>query len=456
MTKKRNTIAKLVLCVTLATIMVLSAALPAMASPAANYSSGSSSASPARAAITKILKMPLNTPVPTNATFVFKFEKTGMGEPLDSTDTAKAGMPAINNVTITMGGDNDPGISIFNNNGVKQAVKESANFLDGMIGTVWGNGVGIYKYTVYENLVIPNPSSIPGVDDEFAWAVYSGAIYDVEIWVDEDSGKTLFPKFAVMITKPGYIDEYYGTGGGLKVDPTPGGKNEYPDEITIEDDFSQAIFTNRYWKTDGGGPLDPDKSALTITKVVKGLGEDLGDDEFLFNVKVTQSTVIPQIQEYLAKIIDKNNADVTATRNPGLAQQGFIPFTSGTEKSGIMMIGGDKLVFVNLHIGSDVEVTEAATDTYIPSYTRTFPANAEFHGLAKSALGFPSSGDPGAHYTLAGANTNIVTFTNNRAGATPTGIGVDNLPYFAFLGVVLVSLAGYMVYKYRRNSKYDA
>jgi hypothetical protein len=122
---------------------------------------------------------------------------------------------------------------------------------------------------------------------------------------------------------------------------------------------------------------------------------------------------------------------------------------------------GQRLAFVGVHIGSDVGAIEKAYEGYIPAYVRTFPLSGTGGSTSFEAIGdntrygFPMSHDPGAHYTLAGVRTNLATFTNTRAGATPTGIGVDGLPYIVLIGLALAGLVGYVVVRIRQEGAYE-
>ena len=454
---KNNKRFKMITSIALALLLCLNMALPALA---ADYSEGTDAANPARAALTKILKMPVETPTPT-ANFIFTFDKVGMNEPTDNSTTALAGMPTIPNMTINYTGAAGDGTTIIDGD-VKNVVKQTGNFLASITPAMWVNGEGVYKYTVTESTT----SNIPIGDPDLEWATYSTASYDVEIWIDRDSTGTLFPRYVVVRIIPGSEDEYYidnGTPANGKVDPTPdGGKTTPGTPPTIEEDFSQVIFTNNYWKTDGGGPTDPETSALEIIKSITGIGSD-PTKYFTFSVKVTLSSAIPPtaIQTYKAYVMLGSNV-VTSAANGTMsgtdATGGYFMFTSGTERTGINLTNDQRLVFVDLPIGSNVEVFETADTQYRPSYQRTFAGTGEFTAAVNTTFGFPRPGtgtgyDPGPHRTIAGASANKATFTNTRSGATPTGILVDNLPYIALLGLSLVSLVGLVAYKSRKRAR---
>jgi hypothetical protein len=462
MTSKRKQILSVVTSIALAMILCLGMALPAFA---ASYSEGTDSTNPAQAAITKVFKMPKGTPTP-ESKFVFVFEKVGMNDPLDT--TKNNGMPDINgNNTIDVNFDSgeEPAGGTFINGDTKSVVKESANFLDGMIGSsYWGNGEGIYIYKVYEAQRPASYITLTGAEQEGEY--FSEAVYTVEIWVEADENDILFPKYvAVKITEN--VDEYYedGTEGDEKVDPTPGGPKEKPGDPTIDDDFSQVIFTNKYWASDGGGTTDPTKTALEIEKKIRGNGADT-TLYFDFNVTVTQPSVIKDQQIYKAYVFNTNNQNVTNIKNYAdldlVNDQDyngyFIEFKSGEEKV-ISLTNNQRLVFVDLHVASNVEVWEDAADGYTARYVNSFGDNAGTEYKATAAnmnWGYPlNSADAGSHIINAG-NNNLSSFTNNRTGAAPMGISMENLPFVILIGFGVLALAGFAVFSFRKRTKNEA
>ena len=428
---------KLLTSIALLLVLSLSIALPAFA-----YSTGTDASHPAQAAITKVFTMPVGTTTPA-ATFTFTFTPIGIDG-----ETNSAGMPSISPKTASFTAGE---AATFVDGGVKSVAKETADILSGLTSVSWPSP-GVYTYMVQETA-----SGITIGDPAKEGEVYSTAMYEIEIWVGEDDEGNLFAKYVNAKTVDGYIDEYYdGTPGGEKVDPTPGGVNQVPG-TTIEDDFSQVIFTNKYWKTAGGGEEDPNMTALEIIKKVTGNGADLGQ-YFTFNVKVTQPSIITTgTQTYKACVLDANGNIVTASENyAGTISNGCFVFTSGMPLT-VNLKDGQRLAFVDLHVGSVVEAEEAAADGYTPKYQRTFAGTSVYTATgANMAWGFPrASEDNGPHYAEDGANHNIATFTNTRAGATPTGIAVDDLPYVALIAVGLIALIGYVVVKSRRRNATD-
>jgi len=447
MSGKHNSTVKLILCIALAAMMLFSVALPVLA-----YSSGDPS-KPADAAITKRLKMPINTGIPADAIFTFTFKAVGKDGGTDVT-----GMPAIPPVAA----DLTSGAWTYTDpvdGGVYYAVKETPDFISGI--TTPFPGPGIYTYRVSETANCINIS-----DGTKEGAIYSSTQYDIELWVDEDEDNpgVYYVKFVDAKTVKGFIDEYYpGDPGGSKVDPTPGGSKQV-DKTTIEDDFSQVIFTNSYWKSGGGGTEYPEQTALEIVKVITGNGANL-TDRFSFDVTVIQPSVIDPAtpaQTYQVCVMNTAGQLITsATHYTGTINgNGFFTVTSGV-KFTVSLTNGERLAFVDLHVGSSVQVEEAATANYKAKYERTFEGTTVFTAPDKNtAWGFPrtagTSPDAGPHYIRDGAGANIATFTNMRTGATPTGVRVDDLPYIVLIGAAIAGLATYAAVKARKGAKNDA
>ena len=447
MTTKRISTPKLFLSIAMVVVLSLSLLLTALAGP---WSEGTGSGNPAKAALTKLFKTPVNTTNP-GGSFRFVFTPLGMVENDVLITTNIATMPPIPQQTISIAAGAAPAdTTVFAVGDSISYVKESGDFLATLGPASWGNGEGIYRYRVEE---VEAQSNIPIVNSLKETAVYSQAWYEIEIWVVEDPvTKLLYAKYVygkIVVTR---VDEFYEGEDPGKLDPTPGGKNEHI-TVTIEDDFSQIIFTNKYWKTDGD--KEAKKTALEVTKTINGAGAVL-TTYFNFTITVTQSSVIKPQQSYMAYVLDSSNNIVTdaqgrnGTYDGYEGANGYFTFVSGTPKT-ISLTNGQRLGFVDLHVGSLVAVQEAANNEYTPKYQRTFTtAQQEFTGVAGSPWGFPRNTEPldvGPHYIEEGFNHNIVKYTNTRTGATPTGLDVDDLPYVILISLAIVGLAGFVAYK---------
>ena len=484
MTKKRNSIAKLILCAVLTAMMMLSVALPIMADDPKPYSSGTSASDPAKAALTKIFMMPINTNTPP-ATFTFDIEPIGINEgsdiskmPVLGTPNAAPNTERIGSVSVSFTANQT---STFDYNGTRYLVAQTPDILAGLDpakdGTPWNaGGAGIYKYHITENQttsVITLNTDLDYTGEEFTY--YSQAEYDIEIWVEEDEFGVLFPMYIVGYYVKGAPGEYYkedDIDNGDKLDPTPGDEEftkETPDEIG--ELRSQIIFTNRYWKTDGPTNPDPDVNALEVTKQVTGNNPNF-DQYYTFNVKVFTPDAVGAPGTYKAYIVDKDGNYVSLSApNPNAALKAgtsvapapaadYIEFNSGVAKN-VELKHGERLVFFDLEVGAKVEANETIITGARVKYNHTFGPNGGIDFTmpvgTTGTWGFPvNTDDVGPHYTEEGAGANIATFYNNMSGNPPTGISIDNLPYIMILGIAIAGFIGFVVIKFRKNTKHDA
>ena len=298
---------------------------------------------------------------------------------------------------------------------------------------------------------------------------YSPAEYELEIWVEEDENGILYARYIVGYYVAGTPDEYYpDTPGDGKLDPTPG--TVIPgDPEEIGENYSDLIFTNRYWKTDGKPGPDPDVNALEIKKLVTGNNPNLSTYyTFSVTVKTPDAVGATTPKTYNAYVADKdgNYVDLDATGNPNTKSgtsttpaADYITFTSGIAGE-VQLKHDERLVFFDLEVGSEVLVYETIATNARVKYSRTFSNPGVDFNMpigTSDTWGFPRNpGDVGPHYTIEGVRGNIATFTNNMSGNPPTGISVDNLPYIVLISVVIVGFVAFVVIKSRKNAKHDA
>ncbi|MCL2300991.1 MAG: hypothetical protein FWC27_12685 [Firmicutes bacterium] len=425
---------KPLVCAALVMALCFGAALPALA---ADLSEGTE-ASPAQAAITKVLKMPVGTDTPA-ITFKFEFEAlTADGKPYES---SPANMPAIADKDIGF-----PSGSIAETNppaGVKIVRKESADIA---AGVTWPHA-GTYVYKVTET-----QSVTPAVGTGET-VTYSKAEYEISVYVENGTNGLYVAYIEAHRTK---TDAGGAEQGQPKVDPTPGGDNK-------NYFCSQMIFTNEYAKTNGGtDPKDPADTVLSISKTVAGLGGNQTTKYFPFEVKVTKPAAgvagTPAYTAYVAEgtnIVSPIGTEITAAANvktDGSGKQ-YIEFTSGKPLN-VNLRHGQRLVFMDLEVGASFTVTEAGDPDYKASYSAVLNgAAAQANSSdAGTALAYPKPGDT----AYIGENTNSADYTNTRNMTIPTGISVDSLPYVVLIGVALAAIAGFAVFKARKHAKQRA
>ena len=456
--KKRTSIFKLLTSVAIVMLMSVSMILPALSAPP--WVTGEPGKD-APSAITKKLDMPVGTTIP-QAVFEFKITPVSVDGEIYS--EALKNMPTFENVEISYAKGDTEARVLKTGEKTISALKESAELTLSM-KTEWP-GAGIYTYLITEE---PSGIKLEGFEKEEDG--YSEAIYIIEFWVYDDGAGGYYIKYVNAKTDYYIKDVFYpGTDGYLKVDPTPG-KWEKETTPTISNGYSGVLFTNTYWKSEGGGPTDPKpgEESFQVTKKVTGHGsEDLKATKYFdFDVKVIQPDLIVKPQTYNAYVRDADGNIVTGTNN----YSGTDPDTGLFEvKSGTMITvrlkDGETLVFVDLHVGATVEVEEKSDADFIPSYKHNFngttPADfEEFKGNAANIdFGFPRAdsakgkADPGDHIIPEGNGTKA-DFTNTRSNTIPTGLNVDDLPYIVMIGLAAAGLAGFVILKTRRNARYD-
>ena len=440
MTKKRT--ALLSLATIIAMVMMLTFALPALADdPPATGSTGTE-LNPAKAAATKILKMPIGTVTP-NIDFTFEFEKVSLDTHNDTTSINK--MPTV--APVSTNSFSTSGIGITNVGNIKRVVQEVEIFA----GVNWPEA-GIYAYHVTEKQM---SAYSPARLDTFLekWE-YSPAKYLVTVFVENKAdGSGVYVK---TITAKVITAETDGAAAGTKVDPTP-------KDPGTTGDYSKLIFSNTYLKNNGGKDPDDPKAAavMALDKVVSG---DYGShsQNFPFTVKVSHPEVgkLPT-DPYRAYLVNSSGvvmSDFTANAVSGTIKTDgkgnkYIEFPAGANVN-VSLKHGEKLIFTDLPVGAVYDVLETGTPDYAPTYAvKTHPTNAPISDNAGDGASLAIPSTPLTDNGL----TNTVTY-NNRFTVTiaDTGISVENLPYIVLIAVMLLSLVSFIVVKTRRNAKYYA
>ncbi|MCL2513153.1 MAG: hypothetical protein FWF08_04545 [Oscillospiraceae bacterium] len=407
---------------------------------------------PAQAAITKLLKVPFGTAVPTAA---FKFKVTPIS--IDGDTNAKppvAGIGSNGDVYINFPALGTPPAYTF-----KETIGDTDYyFLESaeLFGGVSFANAGVYKYEIEELgsdfTNVGTPPTAP-----YEEMSYSGAKYEVEVYVkDGINGRYIYFIGSVRTT------EEDGTPGTDKVDPTPGSESE-------DFDYSQMIFTNTYVKANGGtDPKDPDNWTLSVSKDV--LGEFASQTiYFAYNMKVFTPSLIGAAETYKAYVVeadpDPENAGkykvVTSAANGTVSgtdlNGGYINFPSDT-LTAFNLKAGQFLVFIDTPVGTSYEITETGTAGYIPSAIVTYAGAAGGNevGSKGASLVLPHSANDFYKTTLyVGEGLNSADFINENDTTTPTGLDLNDLP---FIGMILLAVgagAAFIVIKYRKKKSYN-
>jgi hypothetical protein len=415
----------------LSLIVFLSSAISVFATDETGPISSGDAEDPARAAITKILKMPIGTTTP-EATFAFQFEKMSLDG--DITQSAKNAMPAINIAAVVSSQDTG---TTPEGSGIKTVIKETGSIFEiKNMDKNWPRA-GIYIYNVTEDKT--SYPALPGEDMS-----YSDAKYEFTVYVDNSpSGLYVAAIAAKIIVKD---PSNYDSETRSKVDPTPGGD---PEE---EDDYSKVIFTNKFLKNLGGpDPSDENDVVLTVSKEVSGLAADQSK-YFHFGVTVLDpETINAENRKYKAYVLNEkgevvtnsNNAMNMYTDNDEYGK--FIIFDAGQVRE-IHLTHGQKLAFMDLPVGSGFIVEEMAVPKFTPEYILTLNGKKDdaVVGSENSSL------STGKHFITEGSDA--AGFTNMFRKVTPMGISVDILPYILMIAMALFIFILSITIRYRRRA----
>lgn len=382
---------------------------------------------PASAQFLKILKTPTGTTLP-GGTFTINFAPQDVENMPEGTKA-----PSIftdNKVEITVPSNDTDNLSTnvpvdAANSGKTPSEGTDTYTLAIKIPTDKWTAAGTYTYTVSEagNGIADNSHSNEQT------ATYDKSEYSLSVYVfNKSEGPGVYVKYIeVKKTK----DESGSTiTEPQKVNVNPGENNGF-------------VFNNSYIEkikvTDPAGAND---KALSISKTVTG---DMGDHEayFSFNTTVTKPALITgENISYTAYILDENSqkiTDLTANSITGATTdaEGKITVTSDQVFS-YKLKHGQKLYFEDLHAGATYTASETEPLGHTSSYTQT---------VGGTASG-PSENAP-AEATIKNAGNNKLEVQNKKDAITPTGLFIDNLPYFIMALLALLIIVGYSYLKYK-------
>jgi len=377
---------------------------------------------PVKAAVSKVLVMPVGTDIP-NANFEFDF----LPVTVDGTAyvASPANMPPIGPLTVNLSTGATP---LPPGTDTISYYKESTEFL----GAVNFPHAGTYVYTVTESST-NNPTI--AADPDHQKLTYSGALYTLTIYVANKTVGTGTYVYALTTMQTKHDD---GTAGTTKVDPTPGG-----DGTTYN--YSQMIFTNDFVKTNGSDdpknpdPTDPKDSTLTVEKHVSGLLAST-TEYFNYTMTITPPSLVTSPPTFYRAYLVENGAVIDPSTNAAAALIGqdatghmykYIK-VSISDPTSFTLRDGQSLVFVDTPVGTGYTVTEdnpTGYDAALVVTTNNSPATA-IHG---ATVGASVASGPQRVGELANGDK----FTNTRNMITPTGLTMSMVP---FAGVVLAAL----------------
>ena len=431
MTKKYNALFKLM--TSLALILTLSFSLASSLIAADSYAKGTEE-KPATAAITKILTMAEVVETP-GETFSF----TLTAKEVDGATATATNMPIIDAKTISFSSA-DTGAA---DGGIKTVAKETTT--DVFAGVVWPHA-GVYVYTVKETA-----GSTTGMS-------YSKAEYEIVAYVANGERGLYVAGIGAHIVVTDSSNE--GSSEGAKVDPTPGG------DPNVSGGYSKLIFTNSYVKAGGGGdPKDPDSQVLKIDMTVVGndAEEDFGDRSkyFVNTLTVNKPALVQGEATYKAYVLEQGAVVTSAENFSGVLKKDEFG-TYFEVKAGspfvVNLKHGQQIVFTDLHIGASYIAVESAEANYAAQVNIIENGGSPVN-LTNTAYNTERSTAPDTDPALervVGEAANSASFINTCRSVTPTGVNVDDLPYFVMIIVALLAFAAYVWAKSRRHAKYAA
>ena len=450
MSKKINSKARFIVTLVFALILCLSLAMPAFATGDTDplkVSKAVDEDHQAQAAITKILKMPIGTETP-EKTFTFTFVKNGLpNEPKEGLEPSY--MPGIDPVEIKFKAT-DTGKEV---SGYKEVRLQSIDFIaDSNLNTVTWTRAGVYQYILEE---VDEEALNTTYPDTY---IYSKAKYEVNVYVANGDNKLYVSHVEVIILA---LDESNDENDdvGSKADPTPGTN-------VGNGGHSKVVFTNYYLKKNGGTTVNETNTVLGISKKVDGLTADQ-TKYFTFTVSVEKPVTDKTDNVVYKGYIMEGNTVITPTAatnapSPAKITGNYIEFPSGAAVI-IKLKHNQKLAFMDVPVGAVFNAKEAAEPLYVPNYHLYSQENDitnDEDGLESKIsdknyeLAIPLNqhvGDITATEKKDGA-----AFLNDTDEASPTGLNTNTLPFIVLIVVVAAAIAGFVVFRYRRNVRYDA
>lgn len=297
---------------------------------------------------------------------------------------------------------------------------------------------GAVKFTVtetkFEYTVADNTTSVS-----------SEASYDLVFWIDyvvNEDGSSSYKVTSITDTK---TKNDNGSDANQKVDPTPestdvtettydqNGKITSKSDADLSYDLSGMLFNNDITKSDEPDtPNDPkpDNNAFKLTKTNVG-GDQNQEFEFTVTLTAPELAGVEDGKKITVKIYDKDDQEVKT-----------VEFVYGENK--IKLKGGEKAVFGQMYNSTKVEITETGTPSYVPSYKGTYGNSDKITVNAGGSLTM----NP---YGISKAETDEVNYTNTYQSLTPTGIIMNNLPFFMMIVIAAFAVAATFVFGARRK-----
>ena len=383
------------------------------------------------AAITKILKVPVGTNVPT---ITFTFTVTGIS--INDDVSLASSVPVVGTAGVVS--VSFPSATYL----AVESVGDSTHYAletPELFGNITWPHTGIFEYRIVENATV----FTPGVGETL---VESLAVYRVQVHVQEDASGAYFIAGIGAFRLVEDDGEDIGDGG-TKVDPTPGGGSN-PDWS-----YSQMTFGNIYTKFNAGDDI------LTVIKTVAG---PYSSTSYYFDYSLTinkPSLVSASVTSYRAYI--REGAAIVNNLTPNKVAAGL----TGTDGLGNTYINvpigapftfalkhGQSLVFVDAHLGANYTVSESGVSSYVPRAIVT-SNNVAFAAVtaAKAASLTVPDGTIITSNPLIGEALNSAAFHNQADGEPITGLTIENLPFIGVIVLAALALGVFIVVKARKR-----
>ena len=463
MNKKTISLLRLAVCMAFVMTLLIATAAPSLATTInAEGALVGTEQIPANAAITKCLAVGQETPTP-QVTFTFQIDKVSLN---DLTDSASlSAMPTITNKTITFGPADAYNSALTNAQQIHKRLDQTDYLYKEGAETLFPSTVNWTRSGIYVYRVTEQQSGFPYLSANEV-ATYSKAVYQLTVYVAEKTGGGFYV-WAIGARRVTNDDGTVNAGNtGPKVDCRPGGPNG-----TYQFDFSKMIFTNTYLRRGGGGTT-PTDGKLKISKVVTSLGAD-SFKYFEFDVTI-RKPIISDKANYRVYVFEVNAQGQTVPVTGYTSLQNNVQNASLIHTSGayieyplsppgtvvrFRLRHNQFLSFSDIDAGATYVVNEQShtpTD-YTPSYllTKSGTAAGTMTGTPGSSLSTPST--PPMTVTISPTNAwmDTAAFSNKFKDVVPTGIAVDDLPYFAIVAIAAIALGGYLFLrvKVRKNDE---
>lgn len=375
--------------------------------------------SPAKAYLTKEIQTTKGTTVP-EETYTFTFEES-------SEDLVKQ---AISNLTISFSSTDE---TVQKDSTDIYSVTKSEE----LFSNVSWPAAGEYVYIVTET---PNTTDNTYVKTETTNGVttsttYSKAQYKVTAYVANSSDGGTYMKY---VTATKIKDDVGGSINETKVNPSQYSSSESGSGgLCFVNTYLKSITTTPIDPTDIDTPTIPSENSKTLA-IVKQVTGDLGDktSSFPFFVQITKPSLIGNtvFNNVTAEIREKGKTDAVETIN--------FNFKNNIATKTIYLKHGQELVFTNMYVGTKVDVQETDSLNHIQSVTANgFTTKAEEDGTITTS-GYVTEGE------------DVILYKNERISSTPTGIFVDNIPYFVVLGISAIGILCYLLIRHN-NRDFD-